>query len=273
MIVSDSHRLVFLHIPKCAGSTVQHHLRAAAGDRSLFAGDHTLADGAEIDLNHVTLGQLAAYFPEILQKVRAYDSYAVLRDPAARLASSLAYYSRTIGGRPLSQDGYPALRQTMARVFDRLHAAGGTPDKALIWFQPQRDYVVLNGRRLTRHLFVLPDLSLLAEALRARHGIALDANQRINPARAETRLRSLLKTAARPMLGLLPQGLGRSLRRASSAALTVAPAGLYRRLYDDPLFQGFLADYYAEDKALYASTAAPADDIEVMPRGGGAGSL
>jgi hypothetical protein len=249
-VVSDQHRLVFLHVPKCAGSTLLHDLRRHADPGGDLVGYRTLPDGGELDLSHLTLAQLADHFPDVLDKLRVYESYAILREPNERFASALAYYMRTVLGRPLALDRFDTVESTLKDVCTRLSANEAGRDRTLAQFQRQIDYVKLDGTRLVRHLYPITQLQSLADDLRARHGIDIGLKP-VNTTRAETPTARMLKNTARPIYRLLPKPAQARLRAVYHVHLKSAPGRIYQRLYARSDFRAFVMDYYAADFVLY----------------------
>src|SRR5690554_2986132 len=90
MIINDAHQFVFIHIPKCAGTAVRVRLGefdSSGGAFSISKGFHT--EIGELDMAHIPLPVLKRFFPEPYEKVRTYESFAIVRDPFQRFSSSL----------------------------------------------------------------------------------------------------------------------------------------------------------------------------------------
>src|ERR1700744_524201 len=98
MIISDPHRFVFVHVPKCAGTSVRRALRAIDTSDGQFwrIGEHP--EMGAVHFAHLTLPDLARYFPETLAKIRDYQSMAIIRDPRDRFFSAIFQRLREFRG-------------------------------------------------------------------------------------------------------------------------------------------------------------------------------
>jgi hypothetical protein len=134
MIISDSHKFVFIHIPKNAGTSIQSALEPFADGQSVASRETT----------HETLSALLARQPAL----RAHFKFAFVRNPWERLVSFFFY------ARGRLRPTFPQFQEmegleTMLRMIDRdvgwlcqMHAV-----------RPQCDYVCdARGARLTTFL-------------------------------------------------------------------------------------------------------------------------
>lgn len=249
MIVSDGLRLAFLHIPKCAGSTVSRDLAAHDTLDDIFRAFWTPPNGGEVAMFHITLAQLEAYFPDVLEKVRTYESYAVIRDPSRRLFSSLGYYMGFVLKQPVRPDDIGRLEETLRDVSERLYASQGPLESRFVYFTRQSDYVRLHGTRVVRHLYPLEALADLAADLRTRHGITIDISSRLNPMTVADR--PLVRTMKRVAGPLLPKAARANLRKALLPSREETAEAIYQRISATSLFLDLMEGYYGEDVLLY----------------------
>ena len=99
MIVSDRHKFAFIHIPKCAGTTVRNRITPyddLGGAHHERVEDHPVL--GPTDFVHLPLYTLRDHFPEEFDKVRRYWSFAVLRNPKSRFFSAVAQRVRMYRG-------------------------------------------------------------------------------------------------------------------------------------------------------------------------------
>lgn len=78
-IVSDAHRFVFVHIPKCAGMSISVQMRQKGIDwDTRFVGKPLYEHPryGDMMLAHLPLDVPGEVFPDTLEKYRVYDSYA-----------------------------------------------------------------------------------------------------------------------------------------------------------------------------------------------------
>lgn len=87
MIVSDEEEFVFIHNPKCAGTTVRDSLKVFDNHDHWFWGQ-TKINERGIDKAHMSLNIVKVYFPEIFKLFESYFVFGVVRNPYKRIVSS-----------------------------------------------------------------------------------------------------------------------------------------------------------------------------------------
>lgn len=95
MLIRHDLRLVFLHVPKCAGKEIRDILKTAAEDKTCIDKFNFAYSGIlhrHVDLAHLTLDDLT-HFPEF-RYLREYTVIAAVRDPYQRLLSAANEYYR-----------------------------------------------------------------------------------------------------------------------------------------------------------------------------------
>lgn len=92
MIINDTHEFAFVHIPKCAGTTVRERLARYDETGGRFASGRVdmHPDLGMLDYVHISLPTLRDYFPNEFDKLKRYQTFALVRDPLERFQSSLA---------------------------------------------------------------------------------------------------------------------------------------------------------------------------------------
>ena len=86
MIVSDSHRFIFIHNPKCAGTSVRRCLSQydTLGSKFWRKVDHRLP---RKDMAHMEMQYIYDFYPEIWEKMQSYFVFGFCRHPMRRLVS------------------------------------------------------------------------------------------------------------------------------------------------------------------------------------------
>jgi hypothetical protein len=86
MIVSDSHKFIFLHNPKCGGTSIRHALAAFDSSSEAFwrKVDPRLP---RHDLAHMEAAYIEVYYPEVWSKIQRYFVFGFTREPLARFLS------------------------------------------------------------------------------------------------------------------------------------------------------------------------------------------
>lgn len=87
MIVSDEEEFIFIHNPKCAGTTVRDSLKVYDSHDHWFWGQTTINDRG-IDKAHMSLNILKSHFPEVFKLFESYFVFGVVRNPYKRIVSS-----------------------------------------------------------------------------------------------------------------------------------------------------------------------------------------
>jgi len=87
MIVSDTRQFIFIHNPKCAGTTVRRALMPFDTTGDFFWMFHEI-EGRQLDKAHLPLSLLKAYFPEYFERLTSHFVFMFVRDPYARAISA-----------------------------------------------------------------------------------------------------------------------------------------------------------------------------------------
>lgn len=253
MIINKAHDFGFVHIPKCAGSTIRQQLRAQDDLKEKFYYSITLPGLGRINGNHVRLPVLEAYFPDDLEALRAVTSYAITREPMERFLSGVSQYLRARGDEPaeLSEN---ELQRVTAEIIQRLTADATKDDFDLTVFFPQVDYVFLNGERVVNHLYTMENIDQLFDAIETRHNLTLLRDKVWNPTvtykipQMSGGLKRLKDVAQR----YLPMKAYVALRELGIRTLTTKGVPkLHDTLSSDAQVRAFVSEHYAQDAQLY----------------------
>lgn len=177
MIISDRHKFAFIHIPKCAGTTVRSRLSVFDDYDGYFAntsGHHS--ELGEIDTAHMPLKALMLFFRDAYEKVKIYNSFAVLRDPHKRFISSVAQHLAMYGSSPLQRMNAKELKRAVNSIMEWLSSRDPQQpmlDREYIHFQRQVDYVFVDGEKVVSGLYLIQDVSRLLEDLESLIGSKL----------------------------------------------------------------------------------------------------
>ncbi|RLJ36194.1 sulfotransferase family protein [Litoreibacter meonggei] len=263
MIINRDKNFGFVHIAKCAGSTIRQQLREQddAAGKFYHSIDHPQLGW--INGNHVPLDVLARYFPEDFEALRAVVSYTIVRDPVDRFVSGMSQYIRDQGQEP--SELTPAQIAAHAEdVIAYMQGLEGLPDRSHILFARQEDYVFLEGARVITHVYAMDHVDALFEVLERRHGLTLIRDKVWNPTvtyryPALTKTLKWLKGVGQKHLSMKAYV---TLREIAFRAFTQSGAPkLNETLMSSEAVMSFVAEYYPADNALYheAKTAAEFD--------------
>lgn len=261
MIVSDQHRFVFVHIPKCAGSSVRQDLQrydetGGRFDRRI----EELPSIGRVDMTHLPLAALVQIAPEVHAKLLSdYASYAVLRDPHARFPSAMAQHLKMFGGTEMAQMDTRTLRREVDRVMVHLAAHPDTLAPEFIHFRRQVDFVVENGHRRVRHLYRQDQLAACLADIAARIGVPPPDRVRHTNRTYEMRspaLRAPAVALARMAKTVMPGTAHARLRQRMRRMLMKRTQNTRSDVFDNAEIRTFVDAHYAEDLALWRSVAA-----------------
>lgn len=261
MIINDDKRFVFVHIPKCAGTSVRVHLVDFDTTGGAFSASDGVVPGiGRVDLAHLPLGLLREHFPDVFAKVRDYETFAILRDPFKRFSSSLFQRLSMYGGGDARSASSEQLVATVDAAIGVLEGFG--PDAVLpydfIHFQPQVSYIDLDGTRVVGHVYDIDDLAAFFTAVDAQLGGVFADPAALTGKRAGAA--SFYRSpAVRGVAGLLgprtvmrlagavPESLKRPLRRM----VFESKADRFIEIIASERVTGFIREFYARDITLY----------------------
>lgn len=170
MMFSDTKRAAFIHIPKCAGTTIRETLKVVDDivDWNYIA---TQSNGETLDFAHIPLVKIKTEFPAVFRKLEAYESFAIVRDPESRFISALRTHLMMYRGLNISQMTINEIHRESERICERISEIGDFLPYKLIHFQRQTSYVYVGERRVIRRLFHSHDLQALPYYIEELFGV------------------------------------------------------------------------------------------------------
>ena len=172
MIVSDRKQFVFVHNPKAAGTSVRRHL--AAYDDSTppfwnFAINWRLR--RRVDKAHIPLEDLERGYPETYDKLRAYWTFAIVRNPYPRAVSSFVEWCKATKRKKKVADVAWA-RRTFREYVRALDVDRTRMDVTMIHGCPQTMFVMNRGEQICDFVAKLERLNGDLEIVADRLGLA-----------------------------------------------------------------------------------------------------
>ncbi|NNU15084.1 hypothetical protein HK107_01940 [Parvularcula sp. ZS-1/3] len=252
MIISHPHRFVFLHIPKCAGTSVRQQLQPFDTSDGRFSGPLDHEKLGAIYGTHLPLSILEKHFPETFEEVRAFRAFAVMRDPEGRFRSALAQRLRELHSVELAHAEDDLVEDEIGKVIEELSKGEELPPKGFIHFLPQHRWIEHEDERFADDLFWMSDVAGMLSAISNHTGERLGEALRANES-AEYRFPGLIRTTRRASTALrerLPVGAYRSIVKMAKPLLTKDKGGTPKPLPGGETLSGFLRDYYARDFEL-----------------------
>jgi hypothetical protein len=253
MIVSKKHDLGFVHIAKCAGSTVRQQLRDQDDAGAKFYRIIEHPDLGRLNGNHIPLSLLRSGFPDDFRALTEVTSYTLTRAPIDRFISGVSQYIRDKGREP-GEISAADIRAEAALVIAYLEGLKGHHDVLHTLFIPQRDYVYLDRQKVISHVYAMEHLDQFFDTLDTRHGLSLIRDSVWNPTVTYRypALTNTLKKMKNMGQTYLPMKAYVALREIGVRTLTSAgvPA-LNETLLSSDIVTSFVHDYYADDFRIY----------------------
>jgi hypothetical protein len=274
--------LFFVHVPKCAGTSLQKALDLEEARYTEFAADLGLSEGeaARLTLSsrhqgdgevkrqggyvhpklgpihpvHLPLNYIEAEMPQTWAALRdAPYSFAVTREPRSRFLSALMQRMREFGDHEALRVDDPRVRDEAARVCDWLAARDMFCDREYIHFTRQIDFAELDGTRIIKAHFPMERTAALSRWIADQTGLQIEIPE-THARRQPKRWGKMVQPAAR-FVGrtLMPKQLRKALHPIwmGSGAFTNAKSA-YSTVDLGADVEGFAATYYARDAALHA---------------------
>ncbi len=259
MILSDRYRFVFIHVPKCAGTSV----RAAVlpyhdADSRFLKTVERHPELGDIDFRHIPLALLRDIDPDAFKKLKTYDSFALVRDPFQRFRSALAQRTKMYLGKEFAQLDQAEIRVEIDRVVKYLQSEPRIIAPEFIHFSRQSDYIEVDGEQLVRHLFPIERLDLLGIALGRHIGtdrLEIGHTNKTTVFR-QPHLKQLLRSGSAVARRLLPGAVYETLRVNARRKLMVPGGTVPLPAFEDSAVEAFIKSYYAADIALYRDVSA-----------------
>lgn len=274
MIISESSSFAFVHIPKCAGTSVRTVLLAYDDRAYSYTGNHTNASGlpevfdvdgfGPVKHNHLSLAAMQNVLPAELERLQTYRSLAITRDPFPRFISCLSERIKHLEGRAISQLSQNRIRREIDRTIDELSKRD--PDPATLWpldlvtFQPQANFIFLEGRCELSKIYRLDQMQEFYD----------DAARRLDddfePATASTTSANRTEVIRNPALRAIDQKapflrqtvrrlLPSQFRSRIAAPLKQGSSASLGWILEDSGVKAFISDYYSDDVALWRYSA------------------
>ena len=173
MIISHTHKFIFFHNPKCAGTSFRAALAPYHDDPFTFWGIFNAPYFRNvIDHTHLRLWEMEAQFPDIYEKTHEYNSIVFVRSPYARFLSAMSEHLKKFWPAIDIQAMTPLQRSQTVEVFIAkiLNISRIITDWRFIHFSPQIWYLTLGKHQVPRH--IVPMLEKNPDAF-AKQGLAV----------------------------------------------------------------------------------------------------
>jgi hypothetical protein len=261
LIISDRFGFAFVHIPKCAGTSVRSLLGPFDDYEGRFWGIRPDADGVTLDWAHLPLNVLRERFPDAFADLRAVESFAIVRDPMDRFVSSMNEMLRNNYKTSVTEQSDAEIARAIDDVMETLRSTPDPLPPKYVHFTPQSRYVSLDGERVVTHLFGMGEIDLLQRRLSERAGVELPEVPRLN-ARRNVRNLTFRNAAVEKAVWRVndfvwkntPGPVFRFMRDvAKPLVLSRKGKSGADRLREHPKTRPFLEEFYGKDIELHAA--------------------
>ncbi len=261
MILSDQYRFVFVHIPKCAGTSVREAVLSFHDADSRFLKTiETHPELGQIDYRHLPLRLLRELDREAFEKLKIYKGYAVLRDPFQRFRSALAQRAKMYLGAELARLDEADIHTEITRVIDYLQSEPEVITSDFIHFARQSDFVQIDGKRLVQNLYPVEHLDRFVASLGQHIGTDALEIGHANETKIlrHPQLKHVLYSGSAFARRVLPSSLHESLRLSARRVLMKPGDTDELSMFDMPYVREFIKTYYSSDIALHQEVLADA---------------
>ncbi len=268
MIINDEHQFVFVHIPKCAGSFVRDHIKPFDSRKGIYQKiSHHLALGA-LDFSHIPLFVLREHFPQEFERLQNYSSFAVVRNPFDRFASSLSQHLLK-SSRPISTRSTKEIQCLIHETIDYLSRKQKMRyllSAEYIHFQRQVDYIEDDGERIIENIYTIGQINELLSDVESKVGRRLVRTSGYASKTMENQsvvfrndFIRWMYNILRPKIIVLYRRLPKGIKRKISEYIYVSRDERLRDIFQEDHIKDFIRDYYSEDISLYQHILKTAD--------------
>ena len=266
MILNEAHCFVFVHIPKCGGTSIRNVLEKYNRWPHKYIPEvrETPIHGI-IDHAHIPLFTLREIYPESFEQVCSFESFALVRNPFDRFFSSVQQKMRMDMLRSNLNLG-PFTKTEIAREIQEVVAYLSTfPDSPhqlphnYIHFQRQVDFIFLENVQLVKNVFCLDQLDVFFSTIEKKTGISENCITKSYP--------NLIKNQSRQYKNNTYKWIDQATKGCRIRFKKYLPVrfnGLFRNItelktsnvyanYLNPSLRNFIASYYKEDIELFDS--------------------
>jgi hypothetical protein len=250
MIVSDKHKFVFIHIPKCGGTTLRVGIKKFDDTDGFFTNIKDNPDYGKLNYVHLPLFMIKKLYPDTFSKILDYDSIAFIRNPYKRFSSSLAQHIREYRNCEITHLSNKRILEIAHEVVDTLKAYKyNLLPYEYIHFQPQEDYIYVDGDKYVKYVFAINNIKSAIKLIEKKTKCIIDnettKNKTVIYKNSSVRIaiRILKKIGLRPFLF--------SFYKKYFHLFTGSKNKIDDFILDDKKINDFIMSFYQNDIILY----------------------
>jgi len=261
MIISDEHGFVFVHIPKCAGTTIRKFIKKFNCQKDTFYGIDNHPDLGRLDLAHIPLFTLREHYLSDFEAMQIYWSFAVVRNPYYRFVSSLSERIKNYKVKFIEQCSEKEIRYAILETIEYLTKNEHCLlSHEFIYFQKQVDYIKLDGEQIIESIYTIEQIDELVADFQSKIGKRFAKPFACISSRNSNRsfvfrnnfIRGVYKTL-RPKANSLIQLLPKNIKQRIWDWIYVPTHKRLRGIFEEDHVKAFIRDYYSDDIILYQS--------------------
>lgn len=261
MIISDKHKFVFIHIPKCAGSFLRRIINEV--DTSAyspnFVKDHPAL--GKTDYTHIPLSVLEKHFPEAYKKTQEYFSFCIIRNPYDRLPSSIAQHLKMYKSLRLTDLSKIRFKAEVEKVIGSLekHKNSEYLPYDFIHFQKQISYVFNGGNKIVENVYTIENVESVFVDLSSKTGLEISVN---NPSTGKKANNSkvfrnnalgYMFKMIKPYSSMVLKHSPWNFKGKISQYMYLKPKEKFHDILSSAYVKDFIDDYYRDDIKMYES--------------------
>lgn len=256
MIISDKLGFAFVHIPKCAGTSVKRVLRAIDTTGLTFRGIANHPEMGTVHMAHLTMSDFATYYPDEFERVSRYRSMAIMRDPTERFHSAIFQRLREFKEVPQSAISAAMIESEARDVISYLESAPHRLDVEHVHFNRQSDFIELDGERIVERLFSLDNMAAAIDHIHRLTGVQVGKDHENRTTQFRFRaLRPIQRLLRDPYVHLVPSDRRLWIREKMTRARLYQELPKQQFGRTDGSTARFIREYYARDFELLAACA------------------
>lgn len=256
MIVNDEHKFAFIHIPKCAGSTVRKTLAPYDNRRNYYWLEKDCGSEGQRHFAHLTPKLLSRVCPADFRLVSVYRTFSLIRDPVKRFPSSFKQFVSERRGKPFASLSEYEMRTELDNVINTL-TRGVELNPRYVHFTRQSDFVYYQGQRFVDNVYRLEDMDqfyadigrLVGTQLVAEAGSGSGVRHNTSQVYRNEFMRRTLSNVKPLVAKCLPGSVKSALR----PVFFVPPSQRELGVFTSDYVNDFINSYYNADMQLYAS--------------------
>jgi len=166
MIISYTKRICFIHIPKCAGTTIRKLLRPI--DEKSWEIEKNELKKRKYDIDHLPLFALEKFLPQIYSKIFDFDTYAIVRNPYERFTSAFSQRMIMYRGRKLHDLSKKELKHEIETLIEYLvknNKENFLLQNEYIHFSKQTEYIFNHNQQLIKNIYTIDEIEVLIDRL------------------------------------------------------------------------------------------------------------